>query len=124
MTSSSLFYLQNLVTGIPPLETSLNECLQKWSPETPPATIAFAHIGTAIGDSLALLSPDVRRRVFAAIENGMLSSDTDLETAMATGLIEALVASSDKHPGLWADLQRSLGSASMKHAEAWRTFRT
>jgi hypothetical protein len=42
--------------------------------------------------------------------------------AMATGLVEALVASADKNADLWTELEKSLGPTSMRHALAWRNF--
>jgi hypothetical protein len=52
----------------------------------------------------------------------VVSQDTALGTAMATGLVEALVTSADKNPGLWTELEKLFGPASLKHAVAWRDF--
>ena len=122
MNSSPLDYLRSLVAGVPALESELNRCLQNWGRETPPATIVFAEVGDAIAANLAALPNAARRKIFAAIEGGMVSQDTVLSTAMATGLVEALVASADQKPDLWKKFESLLGAASMKYAVAWRNF--
>jgi hypothetical protein len=122
MNSSPLEYLRTLVAGVPALDSALNRCLQSWGAETPPATIAFAEVGDAITENLAALPNEARQKIFAAVEEGMVSQDSALRTAMATGLVEALVASADKKPNLWIEFESLLGVASLKHATAWRNF--
>lgn len=121
MDSSPIGYIRNLVADVPALDVVLNVCLQKWG-TTPPITLVFAEVGDAIAENLPSLSNETRRKVFAAIEDGMVSEDTTLRTAMGTGLVEALVAGADKNPNLWAELESLLGTATMKYAIAWRNF--
>jgi len=122
MNSSPLDYLRSLVAGVPALNAAFNRCLQNWGTETPPTTIIFAEVGDAIAENLAALPNEARRKIFAVIEEGMVSQDTALSTAMATGLVEALAASADKKPDLWTEFESLFGAASMRHAVAWRNF--
>ena len=122
MGASPIDYLRGLVSDIPVLNEKLNCRLQNWGDETPPATIAFGEIGDAIAENMALLPEELRRRIFATIEEGMISPDPALGTAVATGLVEALVSSADKKPELWNQLDKLFGAASRKHALAWRNF--
>jgi hypothetical protein len=122
MKSSPLDYLRSFVADVPALNAALNRSLQSWGTETPPNTVIFAEVGDAIASNLATLPNEVRRKVFAAIEEGMVSQDTALSTAMATGLVEALVANADKKPDMWKEFENLFGAASMKHAAAWRNF--
>ena len=122
MNSSPLDYLQRLVADVPDLNAALNQSLQDWGSEIPPNTVIFAEVGDAIAVNIGTLSDEMRQKVFAAIEEGMVSEDNAISTAMPTGLVEALVASADKKPDLWKEFEISLGAASMKHAVAWRNF--
>lgn len=122
MNSSPLDFLRSFVVDVPALDLALNKCLKSWGTEKPPATIVFAEVGDAIAENLAALPNETRRKIFAAIEEGMNSRDAALRTAMATGLVEALTASADKKPDLWIEFENLLGAASMKHAAEWRNF--
>lgn len=122
MNSLLLVYLRGLVTGVPVLNETLEHCLQDWGTEAPPATVVFGKIGDAIAENLAVIPDDVRQKIFAGIEGAMVSQDSALKTAMATGLVEALVAGADKKAGLWTELETLLGPASMRHAATWRNF--
>lgn len=122
MNSLPLDYLRSLVASVPILNEALARCLQNWGAEAPPATVVFAEIGDAIAKNLAMLPNDVRQRIFAGIEDGMVGQNSPLRVAMATGLVEALVASADQNADLWTELEKLLGPASMRHALTWRNF--
>lgn len=122
MSPLPLNYLRTLIVGIAALEEPFNRCLQEWGAQTPPDTIIFTEIGRAIGARFSAFTAEEQRRLFVGIEEGMLSHDAALRTAMATGLVEALVAKADKSPDLWSDFEKLLGTTSMEHALAWRTF--
>jgi hypothetical protein len=49
----------------------------------------------------------------------MESRDQKLVTAVATGLIEALVTRAARTEGLWEQMALFLGPRSRHHAEAW-----
>jgi hypothetical protein len=122
MYNRTMDYLRNLVLDIPVLNEKLTRCIKYWGDETPPPIVAFGDIGDAIVDNLTALSGEVRQKVFASIESGMTDPDDDIRTAMATGLIEALISRSDGKPGLWAEIESLLGPDSKKYALAWRSF--
>jgi hypothetical protein len=114
--------LQTLIGITPVIDRSVECLVSSWSPETPPVTVVFSQIGDAIADHLVQMPTDVQQALFAEIERGMCSQDVDLRTAVATGLIEALVGKSDKQPGLFAQLEKLFGPASTKHALEWQKF--
>jgi hypothetical protein len=64
----------------------------------------------------------VQQKLFAAIEAGMVSANTVVSTALATGLVEALVSRADNSPGLWEEIESLMGPSSKRHAVAWRDF--
>ncbi len=60
--------------------------------------------------------------VFDVIELGMVNGDDGLKDALATGLIEGLISSSDSRPGEWEEIIPYLGPASKNYADAWIKF--
>ena len=122
MNTPQIDYLQSLASGVSALNDKLNQCFRSWEPDMPPATVIFAELGDSISEHLTVMPADVRREIFARIENGMTSSDEVLRTAVATGLIEAFVSSADKNQELWEQFEKLLGPASLKHAVVWRRF--
>jgi hypothetical protein len=122
MSALPLEYLRKFASEAPGLDEALTECVKEWEPETPPITIAFAQVGHAIAEHLDSYDISTTKRVFRMIEEAMASRDEVLATAMATGLVEAIVTASDKREGLWKKLELLFGSQSLKHANAWRNF--
>lgn len=127
MNTLPMDYLRNLVSDIPVLNEKLNRCFEYWENGAPPVmappvTIAFGDVGDAIVENLTTFSAEVRQKLFASIESGVTSPDVDLSTAMATGLVEALVSRSDRVPGSWEELESLLGPASKDHALWWRNY--
>ncbi|MDQ0419272.1 hypothetical protein J2045_000282 [Peteryoungia aggregata LMG 23059] len=60
--------------------------------------------------------------LFEVIEAAMASGDDTLSTAVATGLIEGLISSSDNRPGEWGMILPYLGVKSKAYADAWIEF--
>lgn len=95
------------------------EVLGEWQPEEPPVTTLFAAIGDRIAEDFVSVSDDANRRMFSLIEQAMKSGDQRLVTAVATGLIEALVTRAVQTEGLWEQISPLLGGRSLHHAKAW-----
>lgn len=96
-----------------------NEVVDEWRPERPPVTTLFASLGDRIAGDFVNAGGDVNRRVFSLIEQAMDSDDQKLVTAVATGLIEALVNRASRSEGLWIEMASLMGPRSRHHAEAW-----
>jgi hypothetical protein len=63
--------------------------------------------------------------IFHLIENGMESSDEELGTAVATGLIEGMVGyacGSGSSEGRWDEVRSRLRRLSRSHADEWVKF--
>lgn len=104
-------------------KAAVNKFLDYWEgEEEPPFTSLFSNIGTAIVHDFSTFDDAVRSEIFAHIELGMNSNDEYLATAVATGLVEALVNASDDNPELWNKIESCLGSESRSHALAWKKF--
>lgn len=101
------------------IQAAYQEVLDEWRPEEPPMTTLFAAFGDRIAEDFGKTRAEENRRMFALIEQGMDSDDPQLVTAVATGLIEALVSRAAKRDGVWAELATLLGPRSRHHAMAW-----
>jgi hypothetical protein len=101
------------------VHAAYQEVLNEWQPEEPPVTTLFAALGDRIAEDFGSAGVDANRRMFSLIEQAMESSDQRLVTAVATGLIEALVTRAVRSEGLWEEMASLLGPRSRHHAEAW-----
>jgi hypothetical protein len=122
MRGPEMALLQTIASRASLLQDELCRFLAEWTDEPPPLIIGYGGIGQAIAENLNSFSQETRNKIFADIECGMTNSDEAVATATATGLVEALVAVSDKDPTLWLDLERMLGPESLKYAKNWRDF--
>lgn len=96
-----------------------HEVLDEWRPDEPPTTILFSALGNQIAEEFNCADTETNNRVFSLIEQAMQSNDQRLTTAVATGLIEALVNRAVQSAGLWNEMAPLLGPKSLHHAEAW-----
>ena len=101
------------------VQAAYQEVLDEWQPEAPPVTTLFAALGDRIAEDFGSAGVDANRRLFSLIEQAMESPDQGLVTAVATGLIEALVTRAVQSAGLWNEMAPLLGPRSRHHAEAW-----
>ncbi|MBH5403174.1 hypothetical protein HZZ13_36080 [Bradyrhizobium sp. CNPSo 4010] len=108
-----------LIAASSRLQSAYQKVLNEWGPEEPPITILFAALGDQIAEDFDRAGVDANRRVFSLIEQAMESDDKGLVTAVATGLIEALVTRAVRTESLWKEMAPFLGPRSRHHAEAW-----
>ena len=101
------------------VRVACQEVRNEWQPEEPPVTTLFAALGDRIAEDFGSTGMDTKRHMFSLIEQAMESGDQALVTAVATGLIEALVTRAVRSEGLWEEMASLLGTRSRHHAEAW-----
>jgi hypothetical protein len=108
-----------LIAASGSVKAAYQEVLDEWRPEEPPVTTLFAALGDRIAEDFGGAGVDTNRRMFSLIEQAMESGDQGLVTAVATGLIEALVTRAVRSESLWTEIAPLLGPRSLYHAEAW-----
>jgi uncharacterized protein (DUF433 family) len=101
------------------LQVAYLDVVAQWRPDEPPITILFGAFGDRIADDFDSYGVDTNREIFSLIEKAMESGDLLLTTAVATGLVEALVGRAERYEGLWSRVVPFLGPGSLYHAEAW-----
>ncbi|MFI8384437.1 hypothetical protein [Pseudomonas sp. NPDC079086] len=112
-------FIAALIAQAPALESALRETLEYWEPDEPPVTILFAALGERMVDEFNSAGADANQRRFHLIESAMNSSNSDLVTAVATGLLEAIVSAASRQEGLLPRVSLMLGKLSRRHVNAW-----
>jgi len=92
--------------------------VQYWGKDIP-ITVLLAELGRAIMKNFDEFSREDRIYIFDVIERGMNSSDNTLNTAVATGLLEAISGQISKDPNLQKKVDAQLGEASKKYLIDW-----
>lgn len=118
MNMKATEFLNDLAGISPAIMQARDETIAYWAPDEPPITVAFAEVGHALVDEIAILDNSAREAAFLMIEEGISSEDEQLSTAVATGLIEAMVGHAAKR-GSYSEILALLGSNSRLHAKAW-----
>lgn len=94
----------------------------QWAPDDPPNTVALALIGRTLALRHTEFSEMELSAIFASIEE-ILNTGTEAEQdAVATGLLESLLANCDGHPGVRARLLASAGPVALEYCWAWDAF--
>lgn len=95
--------------------------VNEWAPEAPPPTIFLGYLGRQIAEDLNRTLPAYDAAMFEEIELAMGSDDDEFGTAVATGLVEALVNRTLEN-GNWDEVRDLLVTKTLFHADAWRNF--
>ncbi len=112
-------FVDTLVHQTLGLRAAYKEVYEYWSPDNPPVIALFEALGDRIADDFESTDSDVNSRIFALIESAMASSDQKLVTAVATGLIEAMISRLAAKEESLRRLTQELGALSRNHAEEW-----
>jgi hypothetical protein len=110
-----------LTDSWPHLVDELDHLRNDWLPDAPPFSVAMGTLGRALAAGASAVDDDGIRRIAGVIETLMTSGTEDVKNGIATGLLEAIVSSSDTEPGALR-LLRCLGTESRKYCRAWDEF--
>lgn len=115
-------YIERMDSYSDVISESIDSMKEYWAPDEPPIIMLSSHIGKALVKAFPKLDRTERELIFEHIENGMISANDELATAVATGLIEAMVTSTDDNQCLWEEVEKALRQKSKEHALAWKIF--
>jgi len=122
MGNSVIDFLGKIVCEIPIIKQTIDDCTVLWLPDEPPIIYLFGEVGESIINELLNDHKKSFKLCFDIIEDGLTNLGNLIRTAVATGMIEAMVAKSDNDLQLWTRLEKLFGPESKKHALAWRSF--
>ncbi len=120
MDLKSRDFVEALVRESPGLQAVYRDDVDYWFPEEPPVTVLFGTLGRRIAEDFEHASSETNLRIFTLIESGMSDNDPqgEFRTALATGLIEALVNKAEQMK-LWEHISKSFGRLSRDYVDAW-----
>lgn len=119
MKDSCKEFIETLLEYSGGMQEIYRKTVDYWSPDEPPVTTLFAAIGDQIVEYFWATGNDVKHEVFQLIEGAMNSDDDQLVTAVATGLIEAMVSIASQQEQLLQQVLPMFGMRSRNHADAW-----
>ena len=114
--------VSNLLRILPLLAAPIDAEATWWSPDTVPDTIRYGTIGKSIVH--ALNEGADRERVAAAfvvIEHFYVNSNEEEQTAIATGLLEAVVSTSERLECVNV-IAPMLGESCREYVRGWNEF--
>ncbi len=90
-----------------------------WEPDGISDFLLVSSFGGNLGFEIDSFDEIERTRLFALIEAGMCSDDDSTSTAIATGLLEAMVSRSSQFPEKWEIVKSLMGPESIGYVTAW-----
>jgi len=114
-------FVAEIVDIAPGLRGPYQEMIRYWAPDEPPATTLLAALGDRLVEDFDGVSTATNEALFRAIENALSQADEYLATVVATGMVEAMVTTTDRL-GNWSKIWPMFGLISLAHARAWRDF--
>jgi hypothetical protein len=120
MEPSCVHFSEKLMGTSSFLQMVGHEVFEYWEPDPPPVIVLFAALGKELARQFDAVAHKDKENIFQLIEDGMTSDDVALRTAVATGIIEALIGATGVDEILWSRISLQLGDVSRHHAEAWR----
>ncbi|MCX5580476.1 DUF7674 family protein [Kaistia terrae] len=114
-------FVAEMLDIAPGLRGPHQEMIRYWAPDEPPATTLLAALGDRLVEDFDSVSMATNEALFGAIENALSQTDEYLATVVATGMIEAMVTTTDRL-GNWTKIWPMFGPMSLAHARAWRDF--
>lgn len=103
------------------IEESHSQLVSSWLPDDPPVTIVFANIGRCLIHLYSNASAATPfRDLFGVIEELMIDGDESVQSAVATGLLEALLNEAAIRGT--TDLVSLFGPNTRAYCQAWDSF--
>lgn len=112
-------FLAELFSIDPSLRVVSKTVYDDWAPGNPPLTILFATLGIKFAEGYEGRDFEINQKILRLVEEGVISEDDELGTAVATGMVEAMVNNFLLDGTRWEKHKKELGEQTLRHAEAW-----
>jgi hypothetical protein len=94
-----------------------------WEDEDPPATILMGTFGKVYVREAERLSASAKRGLIAIVENALHDGDDNVQTAVATGLLEAAVSAVERADGDRSEvIDTYAGPLARQYMQSWDNF--
>ena len=101
---------------------SAERLAKEWVPESPPITALMYEFGRVIANAARSERVEIVRDSMLLVEQLMKDGDQDLKDAVATGLLECLLAEASAGKLNFAVIVPYLGKHSRAYCRAWDSF--
>ena len=118
MNEQAVSFIQEITALSSGLSLAYQETINYWAPHSPPLTVALSSLGRRVVTDFNSVDFATNEAVFNVIERAFAKGDWELSTAVATGMIEAIVGEAI-HVGIWGEILPLFGKLSASHALAW-----
>ena len=99
-----------------------SEVVEEWSPDEPPSVIFMSAVASAIASKISEFSNHDLQTTFGIVERLLVNGNDLVKDAVATGLLETLLAESSAQKLDFAVLSSFLGAESKMYCIAWDRF--
>jgi hypothetical protein len=93
-----------------------------WSPDVPPLTIVFSTFGRSLCTNAPTSTEAELAETFAAIEDLVTQGNEKVKDAVATGMLEAMLAESSPGKFDMSKIVSFLGPETKAYCRSWDTF--
>jgi len=111
-----------LVTTADFFRAAYKQLVEEWSPDAPPVTIIFSSLGRSFCSHSSMSSKLALMNICAVIEELMSRGDDAVQDAVATGMLEAMLAESSAGRFDMSTLTPFLGTHTKAYCRAWDEF--
>lgn len=113
---------QRLAQSSSRLRSEIESVTNDWRPDAPPSTVLYAALGRQIAAASEDRDDGEKNRIFDAVEECLVSGDEEVQDAVATGLLEALLHASSAGNFEFRLVASCLGEKSKQYCRAWDHF--
>jgi hypothetical protein len=116
---SAVSYLANVR---PQVARAVAELRDDWAPDTPPSIVTMSTIGRTVASIADAERESDLEQVFSLIERLLVHGDESVKNAIATGLLESLLAAASAKRVDFRRVAPHLGKESRRYCQEWDRF--
>lgn len=113
-------FIEKMKQILPDVAVLEVEVREEFRPNPPGINSLCDRIGWFISENID--SIENAGDVFLLVEEAIKDGSSELQDAISTGLVEAMISESDHHPGKWDEISPLLGPQTAAYAKAWLNF--
>jgi hypothetical protein len=114
--------IRRMATTSPVLATVLQVMRAEWAPDDPPNTLLFSAFGRTLCCEIKSLTPSQLKASWKAVEDLAVNGSSEVQNAVKTGLIEAVLSESSSGRFNVASVTQLLGPSTRAYCKAWDDF--
>src|SRR5687768_584413 len=110
--------VNRFVNAATPLQEAYERLVVEWSPEAPPPNIVFSTFGDSLCEHASSIAESTMTEIWIAAEDLLVHGDESVRNAVATGMLEAMVAKSSSGRFDMSTIARFVGPEAKAYCKA------